>query len=310
MSARGTVAITNPVHGRNFPDPFVLEVDGRWYGYATEGEVGTLPILRSNDLVTWDVVGEGMPRLAPWSVAGRHWAPEIAAFGTDRYVAYYTAMERVTRNQCIGTAVAASPEGPFEDVAEVPFIGQHDEGGSIDASPFTDVDGTRYLLWKNDGNHIGVDSWVYLQQLSPDGLELVGEPHRLLTHDQAWEGHLVEGPFLWIQDGRYVLFYSANDYASADYGVGYAVADDLLGPYTKPSDEPLMRSTDDAAGPGHGMVVETGGRTWYVHHAWPPDAVGAKVPGRTMWLTELRWTRGVPVLDGPRARVEIASEHA
>ncbi|WP_308160772.1 glycoside hydrolase family 43 protein [Cellulomonas sp. GbtcB1] len=299
------VAFTNPVYDGNLPDPFVLRAEGAWYAYGTQGRIGTLPVLRSDDLVHWEVVGDGMPVLAPWSGAGRHWAPEVVELG-GRYVAYYTAMERGTQQQCVGVAFADHPAGPFVDEAAAPFVCEHAEGGSIDASPFVDLDGTPYLLWKNDGNHVGVRSWIRVQQLSPDGSALVGDgPVDLITHDQPWEGHLVEGPTVVARDGRYHLLYSANDYGSADYGVGWAVADALTGPWTKPRDEPLMRSSPEAAGPGHGCVVTADdGATWYVHHAWPPDAVGSTFPGRQVWLTPLDWDAdGVPVLDGPAVPV-------
>lgn len=299
------VAFTNPVYAGDLPDPFVLRAGDAWYAYGTQGRFGTMPVLTSADLVAWEVVGDGMPALAPWSAAGRHWAPEVIALG-GRYVAYYTAMERETGQQCIGVAFADGPTGPFVDDRTAPLVCEHDEGGSIDASPFVDVDGTPYLLWKNDGNHVGVRSWIRVQQLAPDGGALVGDgPVDLITHDQPWEGHLVEGPTVLVRDGRYHLLYSANDYGSADYGVGWAVADRLTGPWTKPATEPLMRSTDAAAGPGHGSVVTTGTGDWYVHHAWPPDAVGATYPGRQVWLTPLTFgADGVPVLDGPAAAVD------
>ncbi len=300
------VAFTNPVHDGNLPDPFVLRAQDAWYAYGTQGRLGALPVLRSDDLVHWEVVGDGMPVLAPWTGAGRHWAPEVVEL-QGRYVAYYTAMERETQRQCLGVAVADHPAGPFVDEADAPFVCEHEEGGSIDASPFVDADGTPYLLWKNDGNHVGVRSWIRVQQLAPDGLALVGDgPVDLITHDQPWEGHLVEGPTVVLRDGRYHLLYSANDYGSADYGVGWAVADELTGPWAKPLDEPLMRSSPEAAGPGHGCVVTADdGATWYVHHAWPPDAVGAAYPGRQMWLTPLDWgPDGVPLLAGPAATVD------
>jgi beta-xylosidase len=300
------VAFTNPVYDGNLPDPFVLRAEGAWYVYGTQGRLGTLPVLRSDDLVAWEVVGDGMPVLAPWAGAGRHWAPEVVALG-GRYVAYYTALERETQQQCLGVAFADHPAGPFVDESAAPFVCEHEEGGSIDASPFVDGDGTAYLLWKNDGNHVGVRSGIRVQQLSPDGSALVGDgPVDLITHDQPWEGHLVEGPTVVARDGRYHLLYSANDYGSADYGVGWAVADALTGPWTKPLDEPLMRSSPEAAGPGHGCVVTADdGAAWYVHHAWPPDAVGSTFPGRQVWLTPLDWDPdGTPVLDGPTAAVD------
>ncbi len=294
---------TNPVHASNVPDPAVIAAFGSWYGYATNSTVGHMPTLISPDLVNWEVVGDAMPVLAPWVTPGRTWAPEVAIHGPDRYVVYYTAWSTATNRQCVGRAVASSPEGPFVDESEEPLICQADHGGSIDAHPFTDTDGTRYLLWKNDGNAIGVDTWIYAQRLTPDGLELTGERVPLIRQDQPWEGDLVEGPFLWLRDEHYYLFYSANGYASADYAVGYAMCESPLGPCTKPTSEPILSTTDDAAGPGHCVLVEKDGRTWMVHHAWPPDAIGSDVPGRTMWLTEMTWQDGHPVLHGPKTDV-------
>ena len=52
----------------------------------------------------------------------------------------------------------------------------------------------------------------------------------VLTNDQEWEGHLIEGPFVTRQRGRYWLFYAGNDFASPGYGIGVALADRPLGP--------------------------------------------------------------------------------
>lgn len=300
-----TMGFTNPVHDRDFPDPAVIEADGFYYAYATNSQLGNLPTLRSTDLVAWEPVGDAMPVLAPWVTGGRTWAPEVAVHAPDRYVLYYTALSTAGQRQCVGRAVATSPAGPFVDDSTEPLICQLDQGGSIDASPFTDTDGSRYLLWKNDGNAVGVDTWIYAQPLTPDGLELTGEPVPLIKQDQPWEGNLVEAPFLWLRDGTYYLFYSANDYGSDAYAVGYAVCDGPLGPCAKPGDAPVLATTDDAAGPGHCVLIEKDGRTWMVHHAWPPDAIGSTLPGRTMWLTELTWDGDRPVLDGPRASVPV-----
>lgn len=300
-----TVGFTNPVFDRDFPDPAVIEADGGYYAYATNSRLGNVPALTSPDLVTWEPAGDAMPVLAPWVTGGRTWAPEVAVLAPDRYVLYYTALGTASDRQCVGRAVATSPAGPFVDESAEPLICQADEGGSIDASPFTDADGTTYLLWKNDGNAVGMDTWIYAQQLSADGLGLAGEPVRLMKQDQPWEGALVEAPFLWLRDGTYYLFYSANDYGSDAYAVGYAVCEGPLGPCSKPSAEPLLVSSDDAAGPGHCVLIEKDGRTWMVHHAWPPESVGSALPGRTMWLTEITWPDGVPVADGPRAAVDV-----
>jgi len=95
---------------------------------------------------------------------------------------------------------------------------------------------------------------IQAQPLSPDGTELLGEPVTIMTNDLDWEGHLVEGPFLWKQDGRYWLFYAANDFTDPAYGIGVAVADSPFGPFTKRA-EPLLKSAKSWAAPGHPSVA-------------------------------------------------------
>ena len=55
------------------------------------------------------------------------------------------------------------------------------------------------------------------------------------------EGVLVEAPTLWKHDGKYYLFYSANAYNNPRYAMGYAVSDNLLGPYRK-APQPLLKT--------------------------------------------------------------------
>ncbi|MFL6830399.1 MAG: family 43 glycosylhydrolase, partial [Sphingomicrobium sp.] len=82
---------------------------------------------------------------------------------------------------------------------------------------------------------------IRAQRLAPDGRSLVGEDRIVLCNDLDWEGHLIEGPFVTRQEGRYWLFYAGNDFSTPSYGIGVAVADHPLGPYDKQG-EPLLRS--------------------------------------------------------------------
>ncbi len=213
----------------------------------------------------------------------------------DGYVMYYTTRFAIGLDgtQCIGVATSDTPEGPFQAVGEEPFICQLEEGGSIDAASFADVDGTPYLLWKNDGNSAGGQTFIYIQQLAEDGLSLLGEPTRLITRDKSWEGVLVEGPTLWLRNGKYYLFYSANDYASPNYAVGYAVADSLLGPYEKPSGKPILATSmsGGVVGPGGQDIVQLpNGDTWLLFHAWSPSSY------RHLDIALLEWPDGVPTV--------------
>jgi beta-xylosidase len=115
---------------------------------------------------------------------------------------------------------------------------------------------------------------IHIQQLDPAGLELVGEPSILLVNDLSWEGHLIEGPWLTHQQGRYYLFYAGNDFSTPDYGIGVAVSESLLGPYRKQG-EPLLRSSMEWIGPGHPSVAaDAAGHPHLFFHAFRRGDLG------------------------------------
>jgi beta-xylosidase len=267
--------------------------------YGTNGDGGNVPTLRSPDLVEWSTGADALPELGRWANPGKTWAPEVLRRGDGRFVLYYTAASADLGVQCIGTAVATAAVGPFVDRSHRPLVCQSEEGGSIDAHPFRDRDAT-YLLWKNDGNCCGKDTFIYSQRLAPDGLRLVGRRARLVEQDAAWEGDLVEAPTLWRERGRLFLFFSANAYYDSRYAVGYATCETPLGPCRDAPENPILKTACEAVGPGHGAIVrDDDGELWFVYHAWPPDAVGSEYPGRVLWLDRLVFEGGKPVIRGP-----------
>jgi len=112
------------------------------------------------------------------------------------------------------------------------------------------------------------------QRIADDGCSLIGEDRIVLANDLDWEGHLIEGPFATRQNGRYWLFYAGNDFATPSYGIGVAVADHPLGPYTKQG-EPLLKSTREWTAPGHASVAPgPDGRPQLFFHAFHPGTGG------------------------------------
>ena len=140
---------------------------------------------------------------------------------------------------------------------------------------------------------------IRAQRLSADGERLVGECATVLVNDQPWEAHLVEGVWVTRQAGRYFLFYAGNDFSSAAYGIGVAVADHPLGPYRKVA-EPFLRSTAEWWGPGHPSVADgPDGLPWLFLHAYRPGRTG---------YNEFRALLGVPVeFEGESVRVRRQS---
>jgi beta-xylosidase len=289
---------TNPVLARDFPDPFVLKAGDTYYAYATNGNDKQVQTATSKDLVHWTPGPDALPRVAPkWAYPNATWAPEVMKIG-DRYVLYYSSSQR------IGRAVATTPLGPFHDESARPLVDTRALGGAIDASPFRDDDGSLYLYWKNDGNSIGQPTDIWVQRLSADGLSLVGSARKTgETNDQVWESKVVEGPTMWKHDGRYTLFYSGGDYAGDDYAVGYATCTGPLGPCRDAPENPILKTACRAHGPGHNALLQVGGQTWIVYHAWRANHGGNK---RELWLDRLDWQDGKPVVHGPTCSAQPA----
>ncbi|MBG0717931.1 family 43 glycosylhydrolase [Microbacterium sp. 2C] len=276
----------------DFPDPDVVALDGEGFAaFATGGPGLNLRVAHSADLVEWTVENRDvLPRLPGWASPGRTWAPEVVAASEpgSGYVMYVTAQDTASGRQCIGVATAATIDDDFVPASDEPLVCPVEEGGAIDASTFDDLDGTRYLLWKTDGNCCAQDTWIEMAALSADGLSLTGAPIRLLRQTLDWEGALVEAPTLVHRDGRYVLLYSANDYGGDFYAVGAATAESIEGPYEK-LDEPILRSAGELRGPGGQDVVSRGDADTLVFHSWDELYMY-----RGLVTRPIEWVDGIP----------------
>ncbi len=310
-----------PVLASNFPDPFVLEHEGRFIAYSTNSAGINLPVATSTDLSHWQVATDpaapsrshdAMPVLASWVREGRTWAPEVMEIG-GRWLLYYTARHATRDLQCLGVAVAGSPMGPFRDDRAEPLVCQYALGGTIDANPFRDADGTLYLYYKSDGNHVDKGTVIWGQRLAGDGMSVIGEPVPLLRDDAAWEWQLVEAPAMVRVPAGYRMFYSAAYYGwdpkerLSRYSTGYSTCAGPLGPCTDAPENPVLASVDDAqagclSGPGHPAVFEARGRSFIAFHAWAatPDCRLAKNE-RFLYVAPLSWNMGKPVI-GPGLR--------
>ncbi len=129
---------------------------------------------------------------------------------------------------------------------------------------------------------------IHAQRLGDDG-ELIGEDRIVLTNDQVWEGHLIEGPWVTRQQGRYWIFYAGNDFGTPAYGIGVAVADHPLGPYLK-QEGALLRSTRSWWAPGHASVAPgLDGEPQLFFHAFFPGTGGYNI-FRALLTTRLHFT--------------------
>jgi beta-xylosidase len=284
----------------DFPDPFVLPEAGAYYAYATNANGKNVQLLHSTDLRAWRALPDAMPALAPWvrKEVPHVWAPEVIKLG-NRYVLYYTAHDLASDKQCVGAAQASSPAGPFVDTASKPLVCQADLGGTIDASPLLDG-GRLYLYFKSDGNCCKLPTHIFVQELQPDGLKVVGQPTRLLTNGRVWEGKVIEAPTMVKRDGKYILLYSANDFGDGSYAAGHASCAGPTGPCEPVGDAPFLKSRAEARlfGPGHQAVFQVGGQDYIAYHAWELKPDGKRAERRFLHIDKLAWVDGKPVVQG------------
>ena len=309
-TAASSTASFVPVFTENFPDPFVLPHGAEFIAYSTN-DGPNVPVATSRDLVHWSFATLGgrridaMPRLGSWAKPGFTWAPEVLQLG-DKYLLYYTASDRRKNAQCIGVAVAADPLGPFVDNSPEPIVCQTALGGSIDADAFRDEDGKLYLYFKNDGNRVGQHTAIWGQQLSPDGLSVVGPPQELIHDDKSWEQRLVEAPTMVRAPAGYQLFFSAAFFGwnegqdLSPYAMGYATCAGPLGPCKKSPDSPVLHSFNDReagciSGPGHQSIFRVSARTFISFHAWAATSGCRKADDkRYLYIAPIFWKDGKP----------------
>lgn len=285
------------VYPFDFPDPDVVLFGHTYYAYATNSVAGNIQIITSTDLSHWVSVGNALPSLPGWAEANETWAPSVTS-RNGSYLMYYTAEFAPSETQCISVATASNPAGPFTDTSVLPLECQQSLGGSIDPSAFTDANGVPYLVWKSGGPG---SSKIWAQQLNTTGTGFAAgtNPAQLLTPDQPWEGGTVEAPDLVLVNGHYFLFFSGNDWNTANYAVGVAECAGPLGPCTDASPNPILSSGPETAGPGgESFFVDANGNFWMAFHAWVPGAVGYP-NSRDLYLRPLNLSGPLPSVSAP-----------
>jgi len=250
-------------------DPLAIRVDETYYLYPTTLDTA-VEGWSSTDFVIWNYEGIVWGPAPPgaWNYGGIC-APDILPYEGQYYMYYNSAGG-------IGVAVADAPTGPFVDVYDHPLVNGF---FTIDPDVFVDEDGSIYMYHTCSApfGSIAVSRMA-------DPVTMSGTWQRLFSPGIInWEGFLVEGPWMIKHDGVYYLMYSGNQTIYPFYAIGYATADEPLGPFTKYENNPILGVdwAHDFWGPGHNSVVnDADGRMWMFYHT--------KVAPQTGWEREVR----------------------
>lgn len=199
------------------------------------------------------------------------WAPSVVKKGNN-YFLFFSANDIQSKarngiadnsNGGIGIAVAAHPGGPYRDHLGKPLINQfYNDAQPIDQFVFQDTDGQYYIIYGGWGRcNIGKlnDSFTALSPLD-DGA---------LVKEITPKG-FVEGPTMFIRNGKYYLMWSEGGWTNGTYKVAYGVSDSVFGPFDR-KNTVLEADEKIATGAGHHSVINIPGTdAWYiVYHRRP-----------------------------------------
>lgn len=252
-------------------DPTIFEHKGTFYLYGTKenkaikGE-GFL-VYTSTDLKKWSgpagaTDGFAFKKGDGYGDTG-FWAPQIFEHNGKFYMAY-------TANEQIAIATSDNPLGPFKNDGK-PLAS---DVRQIDPFIFFE-NGTPYMyhVRLDNGNRIFVAEMEKdLSAIKPATLK------ECITATEQWEDTekvqwtVTEGPTVLKKDGLYYMVYSANDFRSKDYAVGYATSKSLYGPWKKTTTPFISRQGLKYPGTGHGDVFyDKKGNMYYVFHTHSSD---------------------------------------
>lgn len=295
-TATDNVTYANPVLAGDFPEPSVIRVgDEYWAATASSEWAPHFPLLRSTDLVNWQLAGHVFPSGPPRWSAGDYRSPEITQ-QNGRFFLYYTARQR-GGPLCVAVASSDAPIGPYLDHG--PLVCH--ETNAMDGAPTTDEAGQRYLLWREEEKRRNRPISIWAQPLDPSGTRLVDSKKRLIRSDSPWERNQVGAPYVVQRNGWLYLFYSGGGCCEQQcaYAVGVARSRKLLGSWKKNPANPILAANGDWKCPGHGSIVsDPSGRDFFLYHGYRTD--DSVYVGRQGLLDQVTWGAEWPVINSGR----------
>lgn len=270
----------NPVLHADYSDLDIVRVGNDFYMTASSF-VSTpgLPILHSNDLVNWTIIGHAIEQL-PQSFDGcvRHgdgvWAPSIRYHKGNFYI-YFGAPD-----EGIYMTTAQNPSGPWAPLHLVKAA-----KGWIDPCPFWDEDGQAYLVHAFASSRCGIKHKLKMCRMSPDGTALLDDG--IIVFDGTVNHPTMEGPKLYKRNGYYYIFAPAGGVRTGWQTILRSRS--IYGPYEDKI--VLHQGHTDVNGPHQGGYIELdSGESWFMHFQ------DRKAYGRIVHLQPMRWENDWPVM--------------
>jgi len=270
----------NPVLWADVPDVAAIRVGDTYYMASTTMHMSPgLPIMKSKNLVNWDLVGYAYDTLTDNEALrlenGRNaygrgsWAPCLRYHKGTFYASTFSATSGRTHIY----TTADIERGPWKETAFAPSLHDH--------SLFFDDDGRVYMLY-------GVGN-LRLTELEPDlsGIKKGGFNEVVIPNASAVAGPNIslqaEGSQMRKIDGRYYVMNITWPRGGVRTQIIHR-ADKITGPY-----ESKLILQDQ--GVAQGCLIDTPDGRWYALLFQDNGSVG-----RSPWLVPVKWEDGWPVL--------------
>ncbi len=258
----------NPLFPGWYADPEGVIFNKTYWIYPTYsakyGQQVFLDAFSSPDLITWKKHSRIVDTAAIKWAKRAMWAPAIVE-KKGKYYLFFGANDIQSNEEYggIGVAVADKPAGPFKDYLSKPLVDKFHNGAQpIDQFVFKDKNGQYYLIY---------GGWRHcnIAKLKEDFTGFIpfedGKTFKEITPD----GY-VEGPIMFIRNGKYYFMWSEGGWTGPDYCVAYAVAESPFGPFQRIG-KILQQDSKIATGAGHHSVIQVPGKDeWYIiYHRRP-----------------------------------------
>ncbi|MES2775784.1 MAG: glycoside hydrolase family 43 protein [Bacteroidota bacterium] len=258
----------NPIVKGWYADPEAVIFNKQYWIYPTFSapydQQVFLDAFSSTDLVHWKKHGNIIDTSNIKWARRAVWAPAVIK-KDKQYFLFFSANDIQNDQEYggIGVGVADQPEGPFKDWLGKPLIDKFHNGAQpIDQYVFKDADGKYYIIY---------GGWKHcnIARLKDDFTGFIPFADGSVFKEITPENY-VEGPTMFIRNGKYYFMWSEGGWGLPNYSVAYAIADAPFGPF-KRIDKILQQDTAVATSAGHHSVIHNGkGDNWYiVYHRRP-----------------------------------------
>lgn len=263
----------NPVFEGWYADPEGMIFDDKYWIYPTYSalyeEQVYMDAYSSPDLVNWTKHERVLDTCNVKWVNKALWAPAVVK-KDNKYYIFFGGNDIQSDNEYggIGVAVADKPEGPFKDLLGKPLIDKFYNGAQpIDQFVFHDKDGSYYMYY-GGWRHCNV------AKLNDDFTGFVPFEDGTIFKEVTPENY-VEGPFMFIRNGKYYFMWSEGGWGGPDYSVAYAIADSPFGPFNRIG-KILQQDENVATSAGHHSLIHEpkSDKYYIVYHRRPLGDTG------------------------------------